>query len=74
LYTPEPVAGDRARRHFQKNFDLLLEVTEREDFHLGAQIQRGFHVAGHDTVVYGRNEPGLAHYHRMIKKTLGDVS
>lgn len=70
LYTPTPVTDERARRHFQKNFDLLLEVTEKEDFHLGEQIQRGFHVAGHDTVVYGRNEPGLAHYHRMIKAAL----
>lgn len=72
LYTPAPLTGDRARRHFQKNFDLLLDVTEKEDFYLGEQIQRGFHVDGHDTVVYGRNEPGLAHYHRMIKAALQD--
>jgi hypothetical protein len=72
LYTPAAVTDDRARRHFQRNFDLLLEVTEREDFHLGEQIQRGFHVDGHDTVIYGRNEPGLAHYHRMIKAALGE--
>jgi phenylpropionate dioxygenase-like ring-hydroxylating dioxygenase large terminal subunit len=72
LYTPAPITDERARRHFQKNFDLLLEVTEKEDFHLGEQIQRGFHVVGHDTVVYGRNEPGLAHFHRMIKAALAE--
>jgi phenylpropionate dioxygenase-like ring-hydroxylating dioxygenase large terminal subunit len=72
LYTPAAVTDEAARRHFQKNFDLLLEVTEKEDFHLGEQIQRGFHVDGHDTVIYGRNEPGLAHYHRMINETLAD--
>jgi hypothetical protein len=70
LYTPVPVRSERDRRHFQKNFDLLLQVTEEEDFRLGEQIQRGFHVDGHDTVIYGRNEPGLAHYHRMIKAAL----
>jgi len=73
-YTPQPVTDDRARRHFERNFDLLLEVTEKEDFHLGEQIQRGFHVEGHDRVLYGRNEPGLAHYHRMIKEALGEDS
>ena len=70
LYTPAVVGSDRARRHFQSNFDLLLNVTEDEDFRLGVQIQRGFHVAGHDSIVFGRNEPGLAHYHRMIKAAL----
>jgi len=71
LYTPGIVTGERERRHFQKNFDLLRRVTEEEDFRLGEQIQRGFHVDGHDTVLYGRNEPGLAHYHRMIRAVLG---
>ena len=71
LYTPEPVATDGARRHFQANFDLLVQVSENEDFRIGEQVQRGFHVAGNERVVYGRNEPGLAHYHRMIKAALG---
>lgn len=71
LYTPGAVAGESERRHFRKNFDLLLRVTEEEDFRLGEQIQRGFHVDGNDSVIYGRNEPGLAHYHRMIKAALG---
>jgi phenylpropionate dioxygenase-like ring-hydroxylating dioxygenase large terminal subunit len=71
LYTPEAATDDGARRHFQANFDLLVETVENEDFRICEDIQRGFHVVGHDTVVYGRNEPGLAHYHRMIKSTLG---
>jgi phenylpropionate dioxygenase-like ring-hydroxylating dioxygenase large terminal subunit len=71
LYTPAPVTSDGARRHFQDNFDLLLTVSENEDFRLAEQIQRGFHSGGHDTVIYGRNEPGVAHYHRTIKAALG---
>ena len=71
LYTPEPVNGDGARRHFQANFDLLVDTVENEDFRVCEEIQRGFHVAGQESVVYGRNEPGLAHYHRMIKSSLG---
>jgi phenylpropionate dioxygenase-like ring-hydroxylating dioxygenase large terminal subunit len=69
LYTPSPVT-ESARRHFEANFDLLLSVSEREDFRLGAQIQRDFHVPGNDRVVYGRNEPGVAHYHRMLEAAL----
>ena len=71
LYTPSPVASEGARRHFQTNFDVLLSATNGEDFRIGEQIQRGFHADTHGTVVYGRNEPGVAHYHRMIKAALG---
>jgi phenylpropionate dioxygenase-like ring-hydroxylating dioxygenase large terminal subunit len=70
LYTPAPVASDRARRHFQNNFDLLVDVVEREDFALAARMQRGFHADAGATVVYGRNEPGLAHYHRALDAAL----
>ena len=73
LYTPTEVVDDRARRHFQTNFDLLLEVTEREDFRICEQMQRGFHVDEAATVIYGRNEPGLAHYHRMIRQALDEA-
>jgi phenylpropionate dioxygenase-like ring-hydroxylating dioxygenase large terminal subunit len=71
LYTPEPATDERVRRHFQANFDLLVETVQNEDFRVCEDIQRGFHVAADASVVYGRNEPGLAHYHRMIKATLG---
>jgi phenylpropionate dioxygenase-like ring-hydroxylating dioxygenase large terminal subunit len=70
LYTPGAAVDERARRHFQANFDLLLDVSEKEDFRIAAGMQRGFHVAGHPPVIYGRNEPGLAHYHRMIRAAL----
>lgn len=70
LYTPEPAVSESARRHFQSNFDLLLQVTAEEDFAACERIQRGFRGGGDDAVVYGRNEPGLAHYHRMIKAAL----
>ncbi|HUI26924.1 MAG TPA: SRPBCC family protein, partial [Candidatus Kryptonia bacterium] len=70
LYTPEAVTGDSARRHFESNFSVLVRVVEGEDFRIGEQIQRGFYADGHDSVVYGRNEPGVAHFHRMIKAAL----
>jgi hypothetical protein len=71
LYTPAPATTDRARRHFQANWDLLLATVEGEDFRIGEEMQRGFHAEGHDTVVYGRNEPGVAHFHRMINAAVG---
>lgn len=72
LYTPTPAVSDSARRHFQSNFDLLVRVTEEEDFTTGERMQRGFEAGGLENVVYGRNEPGLAHYHRALDAAVGE--
>ena len=71
LYAPEAVNDGSLARHLQKNMDLLMHVTNDEDFDLGEQIQRGFHTAAQSTIVYGRNELGLTHYHQTIRRHLG---
>jgi phenylpropionate dioxygenase-like ring-hydroxylating dioxygenase large terminal subunit len=66
LYSPEPATTDRARRHWERNLELVLHVVENEDFPVGEGIQRGFHSAAQSHTVFGRNEPALAHYHRCL--------
>ncbi len=51
----------RSERHWQRNLDLLVEVTDTEDFSTMAGAQRGFHTGAHDSLVFGRNEPALQH-------------
>ncbi len=71
LYTPEPAVTESARRHWDRNFDLLMATVEGEDFPVGEGIQRSYHSGAQDHVVFGRNEPGLQHYHAAIKRALG---
>lgn len=71
LYTDASFTSDSFARHLEKNMDLLMRVTNDEDFDLGERIQQGFHTAAQDSIVYGRNEAGLAHYHRAIRRHLG---
>lgn len=71
LYAPEPIDSDKAREYWKANLDLLIRVTDTEDFVLGEQIQQGFGTRAQEAVIYGRNEPGLQHYHRTIKRALG---
>lgn len=52
--------------HWQKNFDLLVEVTDTEDFVTCAGIQRGFESGAQDHITFGTNEPLLAHYEREL--------
>ena len=71
LYTPEPAETNSARGHWDRNFDLLLRTVEDEDFPVGEDIQRSFTSGAQDHITFGRNEPGLAHFHRSVKQSLG---
>lgn len=58
--------------HWQKNFDLLVEVTDTEDFVTCAGIQRGFESGAQEHITFGTNEPLLAHYERELTNLLAD--
>lgn len=68
LYVPPD--GVRDDGYWQKNFDLLVDVTDTEDFATAAGIQRGFRTRAQDHVVFGRNEPALQHYHRAVDELI----
>lgn len=68
LYVPPD--SPRSDRHWARNFALLIEVTDTEDFTTAAGMQRGFHTKAHDSVVFGRNEPALHHFHESLDALL----
>ena len=71
IYVPENTTRDDS--HWQRNFDLLVEVTDTEDFVTCAGIQRGFEAEAQDHITFGRNEPALAHYDRSLDELLEEV-
>lgn len=71
LYIPEPALTDKAKRHWDRNMKILLDTVEQEDFPLGENMQRGFHSGAQDHLLFGRNEPALAHFHRSVHQALG---
>ena len=70
LYIPEPALTDKATRHWDRNMKILLDTVEHEDFPLGEDMQRGFHSGAQDHLLFGRNEPALAHFHRSVHEAL----
>ena len=70
FYIPEPAETDSARRHWDRNLDLVLRTVEDEDFPTGEGIQSGFGANAQTEVVYGRNEPALQHWQRTVAKVL----
>jgi phenylpropionate dioxygenase-like ring-hydroxylating dioxygenase large terminal subunit len=71
LYAPTEPATESARDHWRRNLDLLLKVTETEDFIMCEQIQTSFGSGAQQAITFGRNEPGLIHYHRSLDRLLG---
>ncbi|HTT80022.1 MAG TPA: SRPBCC family protein [Stellaceae bacterium] len=70
LYIPEPATSDSARRHWDKNFDVLMATVETQDFPTCEGMQQGFLSGAQEAIVFGRNEPALQHYHRGIAAAL----
>ena len=67
LFVPEPAVTDKAKRHWERNMDLLMRTVEEEDFPVCLDIQRGLGSGAQTHTTFGRNEPALAHYHRNIQ-------
>jgi len=57
VYAPEPPATEKARAYFVKNLDVLLGVTNTEDFPAQARVQRNLSSGALPEVVYGKMEP-----------------
>ena len=74
LYTPERAVTDSAKRHWDRNMDLLMATVEKEDFPLSEGIQRGFYSGAQDEVLFGRNEPSLQHFHKSVKAALAEAA
>jgi hypothetical protein len=70
LFAPNPPDTEPAKRHWKKNLDLLLHVTETEDFPLMAEIHRGLASGAVPELVYGKLEPALVHYHQSLNRLL----
>jgi len=71
LYIPKPIETADEKRHWDANLALAIKVITTEDFPAGRTMQMGFGSGAQSHVVYGRNEPALAHYHKSIRRALG---
>ncbi len=47
------------------------EVVRDEDYEVASTCQRGAESGLQETVLFGRNEPALHHYHNTYREALG---
>jgi phenylpropionate dioxygenase-like ring-hydroxylating dioxygenase large terminal subunit len=74
LFAPKPPETDSAKRHWTKNLDILLNVTNTEDFPMMSEIYRGLVSGAVKELVYGKLEPALVHYHQSLNRLLGETA
>lgn len=72
FYIPEPAGTDSARRHWDANIDLTVRTVEHEDFAVSETAWRGMAAGLATDVVYGRNEPALQAFHRILDAALAE--
>lgn len=70
IFAPEAPKDEKTLRHWKKNLDILLKVTESEDFPQMERIQKNLESGALPEVVYGRIEPALVHMHKAINEAL----
>jgi phenylpropionate dioxygenase-like ring-hydroxylating dioxygenase large terminal subunit len=66
FYIPEPATSEKARRHWERNMDLTVRTVLEEDFPIGEGAHKGYAAGAQKIVVYGKNEPALAHFQRAV--------
>jgi len=70
LFSKEKIKSASAKRHWENNFTLAIDVVREEDFPLGEGVQKGFYADPKRKLIFGKNEPGLQHFHKQIKLAL----
>jgi phenylpropionate dioxygenase-like ring-hydroxylating dioxygenase large terminal subunit len=61
-------ADDDERKAAEHTRDWFHDVVMDEDYATGYGIQRGLAALGSENFVFGRNEPGVQHFHRVLKE------
>ena len=67
-YSRTPIEGDERRAELDKRAKFIRDVILEEDYFLNHKIGAGLLSRANDVLTFGRNEPGLHHYHRMIEQ------
>lgn len=73
FFTPEKSETAESEAHWEVNWNLTMDTVDSEDFLVAAGIQQGMASGAQDVVVYGGNEPGMAHFSRVVRGSVGQA-
>lgn len=71
FYTNRAVESPSAFDFCNGNFELSNSVVYKEDFPLHLAVHKSMVSGAVQQVIYGRNEPGLIHFHQHLARRVG---
>ncbi|MGJ9413221.1 aromatic ring-hydroxylating dioxygenase subunit alpha [Aeromicrobium sp. CF4.19] len=66
IYSYGSDIDERTERYLRRSIEVLMAVTDEEDFPQVVQTQRALMAGGIGQFTFGRNEPGLIAYHEWL--------
>jgi hypothetical protein len=60
----------QGRRHWERNFDLLMRTVDAEDSPSASTSRKASGAGAQKHITFGRNEPALGHYHKSLQEAL----
>ena len=67
-YSRSPIESDERRAELDKRARFIRDVILEEDYFLNHKIGAGLGSGANEFLTFGRNEPGLHHFHRMVEE------
>lgn len=61
---------DPTNDYWEKNWVVVTDTVLTEDMKVGQSIQQGFASGAQTHVTFGKNEPGVQHFHQMIRNAI----
>jgi phenylpropionate dioxygenase-like ring-hydroxylating dioxygenase large terminal subunit len=68
--TTVAATAEEFKSKWDKNWKILIGTVVAEDWAVSKTIQKSLHAVPNDQIVFGRNEPGLQHYHGHLRKEI----
>lgn len=70
LLAPSQREASERTEHWDRNWKVLMDTVEQEDFRVARYAQRGFASGAQSELLFGRNEPALQHFHLALREAL----
>jgi phenylpropionate dioxygenase-like ring-hydroxylating dioxygenase large terminal subunit len=67
-YSRSPIDSAERRAELDKRARFIRDVILEEDYFLNHKIGAGLRSGANEHLTFGRNEPGLHHFHRMVEE------
>jgi phenylpropionate dioxygenase-like ring-hydroxylating dioxygenase large terminal subunit len=70
---PPEMAGERWKNRWDRNWKVLVDTVQTEDWAISRDVQAALPYVGGGHVLFGRNEPGLQHFHHALDEALNEL-